>query len=286
MYSRSAYTGRTAASGSLNKVHMQTISFVILTWNSEKTITDTLEGIRATCAEETIPYEVIVVDNGSNDATIRIIEEVSQEMPLEIVRLDRNFGTTITRNTGIRKSKGDIICVIDSDAVLVSGSLAKLCRTLTDDRSIGILAPKLVFPDGAIQVSVKHFPSLIGKLSKIPGIILKIPFRDIDGYDSFPFEGPRDVDSAISACWFFRRDLIDVIGYLDERIFYAPEDVDFCLRVWKHGLRTVYYTDFTVIHHVQRITHKKFFGRIAASHLLGLMYYFLKHRYIIKPSKR
>ncbi|MHB9028530.1 MAG: glycosyltransferase family 2 protein, partial [Candidatus Latescibacterota bacterium] len=64
---------------------------------------------------------------------------------------------------------------------------------------------------------------------------------------------------------------------------YSPEDVDYCIRTWKKGKRIVYYPEFTVLHHVQRITHKKFFSRIAFSHFFGLLYYFLKHRYVTAP---
>jgi len=229
-------------------------------------------------------YEVFVVDNGSGDGTVDIIEKHTEEMPITLMRLPRNHGTTMPRNMALRRCTGDVACILDSDAVLKGGSLREIAETLHEDDSIGIIAPKLVFPDGTIQESVRKFPSMFGKFSKIPGIILKLRYRDIDGYRDFPFTERTVVDYAISACWFFRRELLDEVGYLDERIFYAPEDVDFGIRTWKRGKKTLYYPEFSVLHYVQRLTHKKVFSRIAVSHLMGLIYYFMKHRYIRKPK--
>ena len=261
------------------------VSFVILTWNSENTIGESLRGIRDTCALESIDYDIFVVDNGSKDGTLANIEAFSADIPITLIRLPKNIGTTKPRNMVLRQCTGDIVCVLDSDAVFREGSLTALIDKLTGDDSIGILAPRLIFPDGRIQKSVRKFPSVVGKFSKIPGIIFKLKYRDLDAYKDFPFTETTTVDYAISACWFFRRSLLDEAGLLDEHIFYAPEDVDYCIRIWKLGKKTVYYPHFTVIHHVQRLTHKKIFGKIALSHLLGLIYYFLKHRYISKPTR-
>ena len=53
------------------------------------------------------------------------------------------------------------------------------------------------------------------------------------------------MQTAISCCWFMRREVIERVGPLDELIFYAPEDVDYCLRAWKSGLAVVYYPAYT-----------------------------------------
>ncbi len=265
---------------------LKKISFVILTWNSEKTIAESLGGIRKKCTGENIDYEIFVVDNGSKDGTVEILKKCSDEMPISLIRLPENLGTTKPRNMAFSRCTGNVICVLDSDAVFLEGSIKDIAAELFRDDSIGIIAPKLLFSDGTVQESVRKFPSMFGKFSKIPGIVFKIKYRDIDGYGDFPFSKITDVDYAISACWFFRRELFDEIGSFDEKIFYSPEDIDYGIRVWKKGKKTVYYPGFTVLHYVQQLTHKKFLSRIAFSHLYGLIYYFLKHRYFIKPGRK
>ena len=265
---------------------MKKISFVILTWNSDQTIETCLQSIARICGSQNIPYEVLVVDNGSSDSTVSIVNRNTAAIPIHLIRLPKNRGTTHSRNLALRKCTGDIICVMDSDAALLEGSVRDVADILSSDASIGILAPKLILTDGSVQHSVRKFPSAYGKFSRIPAIIFKLRLPNSDIYRGFPFTRPTDVDYAISACWFFHRKLLDVVGYLDERIFYSPEDVDYCIRTWKMRKRIVFYPYFTVLHHVQRITHKSFFSRIALSHLFGLMYYFLKHRYITTPPIR
>jgi len=260
------------------------ISFVILTWNSESTIGDCLDAVSARCGEESISHEIFVVDNGSCDGTIGIVERLAGFMPITLERLPKNRGTTIPRNMALKKACGRILCVLDSDAVIVGGSLRALVKQLDDDPRVGILAPKLVFPEGGIQESVRKFPSALGKFGKIPYIVLRMNFHDTDTYEGFPFTEPAPVDYAISACWFLRRDILGTVGYLDENIFYAPEDIDYGIRVWAAGMHTLYYPDVVVAHHIQRLTHKKILSRIALSHFLGLVYYFRKHRYLRTPA--
>ncbi len=263
---------------------MHMLSFVILTWNSRSTIENCLSSISALCGAQGVSYDAYVVDNGSSDGTSEIVERMSASMPVELIRLPHNRGTTVTRNLALKKSQSEFVCIMDSDAALLDGDLPALLETLRGDPGIGIIAPRLLFSDGAVQHSVRRFPTLFGKLGRIPAIVLKRKISADDIYPGFPFDRAADVDYAISACWFFRRDLLDAIGYLDERIFYSPEDVDFCIRAWKAGRRIVYYPAFTVLHHIQRITHRNVFSRIAVSHLLGLLYYFVKHRYIHTPG--
>jgi GT2 family glycosyltransferase len=84
----------------------------------------------------------------------------------------------------------------------------------------------------------------------------------------------------ISCCWFLRREVVERVGPLDEHIFYAPEDVDYCLRVWRQGLAVAYFPFFRVLHHTRQVTHKRPVSPTALSHLKGLFYYWRKHRYL------
>jgi GT2 family glycosyltransferase len=80
-----------------------------------------------------------------------------------------------------------------------------------------------------------------------------------------------------------RRKALDEVGLFDERIFYSPEDVDLCTRMWLKGWRVIYNPDATVIHYTQRLSKRSF--RIALSHTKGLFYYFTKYGYWFKREK-
>lgn len=223
------------------------------------------------------------MDNGSTDKTIDILEKFDDR--IKLTRFSENKGTTYPRNYGLKRSEGDIICIQDSDAYLQEGSLKGIIETLKNSPEIGLLAPRLVYPDGNTQPSVKKFPTFIHKLLKLKKIFLKKPPEISDFYKSLPHKKPVTVDSAISACWFFRWEILNTVGYLDEKIFYSPEDVDFCLRIWKSGKSILYYPEFTVIHDTQQISHRKPLSRLSISHFKGLLYYFRKHGYLFKAPQ-
>jgi len=75
----------------------------------------------------------------------------------------------------------------------------------------------------------------------------------------------------------FRRTILDEVGYLDEKIFYGPEDADFCLRIHRKGYKIVCLPNYSIIHHYNRISTRKMFSRLAFLHLKGLLYFYFKH---------
>ena len=253
------------------------IAFVILAWNSEQYINECLDSVIDKCSAESLCFEIFVIDNGSTDRTRALLERYNEEKSaIQIIYLDKNYGTTYTRNLALKKTNSKYICILDSDTKILSGSLREALQYLDGNVDTGIIAPKLVLRSGEVQNSVKKFPTLLHKLEKIKSIIGRSS-RNLDFYEEFPFSEMTEVDTAISACWIFRRSLLDTAGYLDEKIFYAPEDVEYCLRTWKAGKKIIYYPGLEILHDTQQITHKNPFGRVALSHFFGLLYYFRKH---------
>lgn len=269
-----------------NTMPVPAISFIILTWNSERYLKGCFDSIIQKCSDEEIPYEVIVIDNRSLDGSCDVVGGYQKNYPevFHLIPLDCNRGTTYPRNLGLKQARGEYLCILDSDTELGEGSLSAVINRLCSDESIGMVAPRLLLPDGTVQNSVKRFPTMLNKLMKIPRIFFGIKTKNADFYDEFPFSEEREIDSAISACWFFRREVVDKVGYLDENIFYAPEDIDYSLRVWQAGCSLLYFPSFTVLHHTQQITHKKPFSRTSLSHFRGLLYYYWKHGgWMIRP---
>ena len=87
----------------------------------------------------------------------------------------------------------------------------------------------------------------------------------------------NEVDYVIGACQFIRSEVIEKIGYYDDKIFYGPEDLDFCLRVWRAGWQVIYFPKTSITHFEQRITKKTLFSKITIKHLLGIFYIFRKY---------
>lgn len=262
------------------------ISFVILTWNSAAYVRSCLASIARSLGETGTEFEVLVFDNGSRDGTLAELESLNALFGdrLKIHLSDTNLGTTKSRNELLRKSTGRFICVMDSDVEVSPGTFAPLLRHLDKDPRIGIVVPRINYPSGRWQKSTDGFPTLIGKLDRF------FRLRQIESHQAEDAELTNRagfVDYAISAFWLLPRYVLEAVGLLDEKIFYAPEDVDYCLRVWKAGYRILYVPEASVIHHTQEISRGLKLNKAKVEHVKGLAYYFFKHRYLWrKPTVR
>ena len=266
------------------------VSLIVLTWNSADYIQRCISSYAESFSNQGVTAEFIIIDNGSTDKTVDIVEgEIQKLLPeccqISLIRCTENLGTTISRNRGLAVARGDFIIICDSDTEFIDGSWRDIFNLIQRDKQIGIVAPALFYADGNIQNSVKKFPTLPDKLKKIQGILFNLKVEDSDFYPDFPWENVREVDTAISACWVIGRHVADVVGPLDEKIFYSPEDLDYCLRVWSKGMRIIYYPMLKLTHHTHQITHQKPFSKQSLSHFKGLIYYFFKHHYCFSRKK-
>lgn len=258
---------------------MADITFITLTWNSQGYVRGCLDSILWRSVADALVPEILVVDNGSRDRTVDIVDDFSRNYPdaVRVIALDRNQGTTRPRNLAIRKAHSPYLCILDSDTEFVSGSIRHPLDLLASDPQLALVAPRLVLPDGTTQHSVKRFPTFMDKLRKVPRIVLGREVPRTDFYPSFPFDHRTRVDTAISACWFLRANLVDQIGLLDEKIFYAPEDLDYSARIREAGMDILYDPSLTLLHHTQQISHRRPLSRISLSHVKGLLRYHRKH---------
>jgi len=260
------------------------ISAVILTWNSARYIERCLKSLIEDAHKADLPMEIFVVDGGSTDGTLEILSRLVQETAeLQVIELGRNLGTTVSRNIALRRARGNYLLVLDSDTEILPGALKTLWKALEENHRAGIASPRLLYSDGSVQSSCKRFPTALIKICKfLPFSWLQRLGEKAELYSpevySEGFKNVVRVDHCISACWLIRREAIEAVGLLDEKIFYAPEDVDYCLRMWLAGWEVIYVPTARVIHYTQRRSHKSL--HMAWIHARGLAYYFYKHRYL------
>lgn len=87
-----------------------------------------------------------------------------------------------------------------------------------------------------------------------------------------------EVEYVIGACQLIRREVISDVGYLDDNIFYGPEDADYCLRARLAGWKIVYLPYVSFMHDYQQMTNKRLFSKMSFIHLKSLIYFFIKHK--------
>lgn len=242
------------------------LSVVIICWNSIADLSQLLCSLPS--ALHGIEHEVIVIDNGSTDGTSAT---VSHEYPwVKYMRLPCNKGVAYARNRGMERAAGNYILLLDDDTIATPTSMHTMLDYMRGNPGCGICACSLVNPEGDRQASAKPFPSLLSKIKATLGMQCDDPYEN----RTATFE-PVYV---IGACQLIRREVIQTIGYLDESIFYGPEDADYCLRARKAGWGIAYIPSAKMIHKWKRITSHRPFGKIGRAHIRGLIHFYLKHR--------
>ncbi len=249
------------------------LSIIILTYNQKD--------FTLRCLEALTPYmeahpddEIVLVDNGSTDSTLYAIDSrnYSWKQRLVTVAQKENSGVAKGRNKGISRSSGDIIMILDNDTVPSREAIECLVKYIGENPTTGLVAPKLCAPDGTVQESAKPFPGLGVKIKNVLGVRNEnIPK---EGEVSHPYY-------VIGACQVFRRSLYDAVGPLDEKIFYGPEDADYCQRIREAGYTIDYNPDICITHDYQRATTKSILSPLGRKHIKALIHFWWKHRRLL-----
>lgn len=255
------------------------LSIIILTWNSLGLLKRCVSSIEANTALR--DYEVIIIDNNSKDGTDEFLKGKENSNGYRFILNSRNRGVGPARNQGIRLATGKYILILDVDTIATPRAIDKLVDYLDQNPKCGLVAAKLTDIDSNLQFTCRKYPTIASKfLRRIPckwaqKLLDEEEMRDWD------HTSIREVDYVIGACQLIRKSIVEKIGLLDENIFYGPEDIDFCLRIWQAGYKVVYNPEAIIIHDEQRITKRKLLSRISWEHTKGLVYFFWKHKYLL-----
>ncbi len=254
------------------------ISIVLITWKMKSLLEKLLESIKEYSTG--FSYEIIIVDNNSQDGTIEMIETKFPDIIL--LKNNENLGVAPARNIGMKIAKGKYVLILDADMQLKENSILKLYEFMEQHSDCGLVGSKLIYENGDLQYSCKRFPSIFSLLARrLEGISFVKNSKTLNNHimADWDHNSIQEVDYVIGACQFFRKDVIDRIGYYDDKIFYGPEDLDFCLRIWRAGWKVYYYSFTSIIHLEQRITKKSLISKISWKHLLGIFYIFRKYKF-------
>ena len=143
------------------------LSCIILTWNSAAYVQACIGSVLADLQSSGLRHEVLVIDNGSTDATLELLSALAGPA-LTVIALGHNTGTTFSRNIGLRMARGRFLAVLDSDIEIDQpGVFRQLIEHLQAHPAIGLVAPRLRFPSGHHQKTVDVFPTLLHKVRRL-----------------------------------------------------------------------------------------------------------------------
>ncbi len=247
-----------------------TLSIIILTCNQGAVTVRCLDSLdRFMC--DNCGCQIIIVDNGSIESVEAVInrQKYVWRDRLKVLTMPENLGVAGGRNVGLKAvgNKGGYVMLLDNDTIVPQGAIEYMVGFMDCHKDIGLLAPKLVSPDGLWQASFKKFPGIKEKLLNLMGrspYIKNPPSHLID-----PFY-------VIGACQLIRASVLLKTGLLDDKIFFGPEDADFCMRVRANGYRVVYQPSVSIVHDWQRASSKSLFSKTSRRHIKGLFYFYGK----------
>jgi GT2 family glycosyltransferase len=189
---------------------------------------------------------VVVVDAESKDASVQALA-VSHPGVRAIAAPNRGFSAS--NNVGIAASSGAYVLLLNPDAELAEGSLALLVARADADRRIGILAPRVLDPDGRVQRgSFGAFPTLASTLAS--HVRRAVDRLGGGGQARLEKAASGPVDWVTGACMLVRRAAIDEVGEMDEGFFLYFEDADWCHRMHDRGWQVVIEPSASCVHHL------------------------------------
>ena len=225
------------------------LSICIVTYRSRPFLAGCLESIFANPPAG--EFEVIVVDNGSEDGTAEMVEEGYPQVAL--IRNPSNLGYTTPMNQALRRGQGDFLLQLNPDTLVLPRSLDRLLAFMDGHPGAGICGPKVLNPDGTMQAQCRRGESRpLAVISYFLGLHRLFPRSPTFGgyllnYLDEDEEG--EVAGVSGSCMLIRRELVDEIGYLDEGFFAYQEDADFCFRARKAGWKVYYVPEAQITHY-------------------------------------
>jgi len=194
------------------------------------------------------PFELIIIDNASNDGTKEFIITSKYKMNGQYLRNEENKSFSISNNQGVKIAKGSFLLFLNNDTIVTKGWLSKMMNVFSEEKAVGIIGAKLIFPGTGL---IQH-AGIFELNSGMP--------------DHLYFKKPADyllanqrkaVFGVTGACLLISKSLFEEIGGFDENYINGFEDIDLCNKVRQKGMN-IYYEPKAVVYHYESRTEGRY----------------------------
>ena len=225
------------------------ISVIIPVYNGMDVIGQCLDSVLA--GDSSHELEIICVEDCSNDQSYSLIKNNYPQVKL--YRNDSNKSYAFTVNRGIKKSSGEFLLLLNQDTVISADTIKILAEKLKAREDVGIVAPKLVNPDGSVQASVRRFPTHSDIIYHHLGLNRLQPDNPQFNrwkISDFDHDLEQEILQPAFSAVMLKRKLISTIGLLDQDFPLFFNDVDYCRRTIEAGWK-ILYTPQTAVEHIR-----------------------------------
>lgn len=205
------------------------VSIIILNWNGKE---DTLECLESLYQIDYPNYEIILVDNDSNDSSVELFKEKYPE--IEIIQNKENLGFAEGNNIGIKKainSGTEYVLLLNNDTTVSQNFLTELIDA-AKDIDVGIAGPMVYFYDypNKIQSTGHKILWNRGKPSDLRR----------NKIDNGKLENIENVDCVCGCAFLAKSEVFKKIGYLNKNYFLYWEETELCVRASKAGYNIIF----------------------------------------------
>ncbi|MFO7744954.1 MAG: glycosyltransferase family 2 protein [Psychroflexus sp.] len=220
-------------------------------------------------AIESIDAEIIVVDNNSEDESCELVEKNFPGVLL--ISNSKNLGFSKGNNIGVKKAKGEFLCILNPDTVVPEDCFTKLFDHHQKVKNPGVIGVQLIDGSGEfLEESKRNIPT--------PQVALKKLSGNCSSYYNFNLakeeDGPTDI--LVGAFMFMKTKLYLNIGGFDEDYFMYGEDIDLSYRILKAGYQNYYLGSTKVLHFKGESTTK---DQVYLNRFYNAMYIFYKKHF-------
>ncbi|MEI7824713.1 MAG: glycosyltransferase family 2 protein [Chlorobiaceae bacterium] len=223
------------------------VSVIIVSYNTKDILRNCLQALFTHSTG--IDLEVFVVDNNSTDDSALMVQ--SEFPSVRLTANTQNVGFAAANNQAFEHATGRYIILLNPDAYIRPSSIQHCIEFMDRTPQCGLCGGKIISPEGHIEPSARRFPNALYKLLTLSGISGKFPTSPIlnhHEFGGFAHDRPIEVDWVPGTYTIVRKEMLDAIGFFDNRFYLYYEETDLCLRAKKAGWKVYFTPDAEVIH--------------------------------------
>jgi len=252
------------------------VSVIIVSYNVVNLLEKCLNSLINEC---NLSLDIWVVDNNSYDGSVDMVK--NKFMQINLIENRENLGFASAVNQALKLCDGDYIFLINPDAFIKKNSIEKLVDFLRENPEAGAVAPKILYPDHSLQLSCRTFPTITTQFLESSYLFKLFPKSEFFGQYFMSWwnhNSIKEINWASGSALMIRREALNEVGFLDEKMFMYSEDTDWCYRCWKKGWKIYYLPEAKIIHYDAQSAKISPVNRLIQV-LESRYYFFKKHSY-------